>query len=235
MDYLNINKKAWNKRTEVHVKSEFYNVDGFLAGDSSLKEIELKELNNVSGQKLLHLQCHFGLDTLSWARRGAIVTGVDFSPAAISKANELKERANLSANFIGSDVYEYGIWVQPEFDIVFTSYGVINWLPSLEKWARTIFNSLKKGGIFYMVEFHPIFDLFCGYSYFHHEKPDLEEEGTYTENCHGEKSTLITWAHPLSDIINALIRAGIQIDSFNEFPYSRMPLRSSEILIPTQI
>lgn len=220
MDYFKINREAWDKRAQVHIQSEFYNVDGFLAGSCSLNDIELAALGDVQGKELLHLQCHFGLDTLSWARKGAIVTGVDLSPVAIEKANELKSKAELDADFICSDVYAYGLRTKPRFDIVFTSYGVVCWLPDLDKWARTISNSLRMGGTFFMAEFHPIYDLLTGYSYFHNDTPDVEESGTYTENCDGVKSKLAMWGHPLSDVVNALIRAGIAIEHLHEFPYS---------------
>ena len=220
MDYLKINRDAWNKRTQVHVGSDFYDVEGFLAGACSLNDIELAELGDVEGKTLLHLQCHFGLDTLSWARRGANVTGVDLSPAAIEKAEELRERAGLDAELVCSDVYAFGETCTKTYDIVFTSYGTICWLPSLEKWADTIARCLKPGGTFYMAEFHPAYDLVTGYPYFHSPEPDVEEEGTYTENCPGETSKMATWAHPLSEVIGSLLAVGIRIDLFNEYPYS---------------
>lgn len=220
MEHIKINQESWDKRTKIHVSSDFYDVKGFVSGSSSLTEIELSELGNVSEKKLLHLQCHFGLDTLSWAREGAIVTGVDLSPVAIEKANEIKNQVKLQANFICSDVYEFGKGVQPNFDIAFTSYGTICWLPHLDNWAKTIANSIKPNGIFYMADFHPIHDLVSGYSYFHSSTPNIEQEGTYTENCDGKKSTLITWAHPISEILNSLIKAGIKIDHLNEYPFS---------------
>ena len=220
MEHIKINQESWDKRTKIHVSSDFYDVKGFVSGSSSLTEIELSELGNVSEKKLLHLQCHFGLDTLSWAREGAIVTGVDLSPVAIEKANEIKNQVKLQANFICSDVYEFGKGVQPNFDIAFTSYGTICWLPHLDNWAKTIANSIKPNGIFYMADFHPIHDLVSGYAYFHSSTPNIEQEGTYTENCDGKKSTLITWAHPISEILNSLIKAGIKIDHLNEYPFS---------------
>jgi len=220
VEHIKINQESWDKRTKIHVSSDFYDVKGFVSGSSSLTEIELSELGNVSEKKLLHLQCHFGLDTLSWAREGAIVTGVDLSPVAIEKANEIKNQVKLQANFICSDVYEFGKGVQPNFDIAFTSYGTICWLPHLDNWAKTIANSIKPNGIFYMADFHPIHDLVSGYSYFHSSTPNIEQEGTYTENCDGKKSTLITWAHPISEILNSLIKAGIKIDHLNEYPFS---------------
>ncbi len=220
MNYLTINKKSWDSRTQTHIASKFYDVDGFIKGSSSLKEIELSELKGVKDKTMLHLQCHFGQDTLSWARKGAIVTGVDLSSEAIKQANKIKQTTQLEADFICSDIYELGVVNNKLYDIVFTSYGAIVWLPCLNKWADTIAKNLKSGGMFYMVEFHPAYDLFSGYPYFHLEQPDIEEEGTYTENCDGTKTTSVTWAHPLSDVINALIQAGIQIDRVNEFPFS---------------
>lgn len=220
MDYLKINREAWDKKVGIHVASDFYNVDGFLQGESSLREIELAELCDVKGKTLLHLQCHFGLDTLSWARKGAMVTGVDISPVAIEKANEIKEKADIDARFICSDVYKFGEIAEESYDIVFTSYGALNWLPDLTKWAQTISKSLKPGGKFYIVEFHPAFDLVSGYSYFNLGEADIEEGGTYTENGKDESSTMMTWPHSISEVLNALINAGIQINQFKEFPYS---------------
>ncbi|WP_163836035.1 class I SAM-dependent methyltransferase [Spartinivicinus ruber] len=222
MDYLNINRDAWDKRAKVHIDSEFYDVKNFLEGTTSLREIEIAELTDVKGKKLLHLQCHFGLDSLSWARKGAIVTGIDLSPVAIEAANKIKKQVNIDAEFICSDIYEIdnNIPEKNSFDIVFTSYGAICWLPDLNKWAETIASNLKPGGIFYMVEFHPVYDLIADYSYFYLPDPDIDESGTYTENCNGEKSKLVTWSHPLSNVINSLINSGIKIDQLNEFPFS---------------
>ncbi|MEP1447653.1 MAG: class I SAM-dependent methyltransferase [Paraglaciecola sp.] len=220
MDYLKINKEAWDKRTQVHVGSKFYDVEAFKAGKSSLNTIELEQVGNVEGKKLLHLQCHFGLDTLSWARLGAKVTGVDLSPAAIEQANKLKSLLGLQANFIANDVYQFGHQNTQTFDIVFTSYGALCWLPNLNKWANTIAKSLVLGGEFHLVEFHPFNDLLSGYCYFPRNEPDIEEEGTYTENCDGTKSTILTWAHSLNEVINALILAGLSIEHYGEYAFS---------------
>lgn len=220
VDYIKINKESWDKRTAIHVESEFYDVPGFLAGKNTLKEVEIAELGDVNGKTLLHLQCQFGLDTLSWARLGAQVTGVDLAPIAIDTANRLNEQTGLGGRFICSDIYSFGETATQKYDIVFTSYGVLCWLPCLDKWAATVAKSLKLGGIFYIAEFHPIFDLISGYSYFYNPEPEIEEQGTYTENDTGETSTLVTWGHPLSNVVNALIKGGIQITQLNEYPYS---------------
>jgi SAM-dependent methyltransferase len=220
MDYLNINKAAWDKRTKVHVDSKFYDIEAFKSGKSSLNAIELDQMGNVAGKKLLHLQCHFGQDTLSWAREGAKVTGVDLSTEAIEQANKLKAELGLKASFLAKDIYQFGNENTEKFDVVFTSYGVLCWLPDLNRWAKTIANSLSIGGEFHLVEFHTFNDLLSGASYFPNIEPDVEDEGTYTENCDGEKSKLVTWSHSLSEVVNALITAGLAIEYFQEYPYS---------------
>lgn len=218
--YFEMNRIGWDRRTAVHVASGFYDVDGFMAGASSLREIELAGLQDVAGKRLLHLQCHFGLDTLSWARQGAICTGVDISPVAIQQARALAGQAGLSASFVCSDVYGYAAPFPESFDIVFTSYGAICWLPDLDRWADVVASNLAPGGRFYMVEFHPIHDLLAGFSYFTRSEPDVGEEGTYTENGADAVAELATWAHPMSSVINALLDVGIRIDRVSEFPFS---------------
>lgn len=220
MNYLEINKEAWNKRTKVHVESEFYDIKSFRNGESSLNPIELEELGDVKGKKLLHLQCHFGQDTLSWARLGAKVTGVDLSSEAIAQAKKLSSELGLESTFIDKDIYQFGLENTEVFDIVFTSYGALCWLPDLTQWAKTIASCLPVGGELCLVEFHSFNDLLSGDSYFPKSQPDIDEEGTYTENCDGEKSMMVTWAHSLSEVITALISAGLSIEGFKEYPYS---------------
>ena len=222
--YQEINKKAWDKRVAIHVESKFYDVAGFLRGNSSLTEIETAELGDVDGMSLLHLQCHFGLDTLSLARQGARVTGVDLSSTAIEKANELRASINaqnaIEANFICAEAIEFLSSQKHQYDIVFTSFGAICWLPDLDLWATGIAQSLKQNGRFYMAEFHPFLDLLGGYNYFKNKDADIESEGTYTENCDGIEMETATWSHSISEVINALIQAGLTIQAFNEFPFS---------------
>ena len=219
-EYFEMNRVAWDCRAKVHFESKFYDVDRFIAGETSLREIELSELKDVAGKRMLHLQCHFGLDTLSWARKGAVCTGVDISPVAIGQARELAVRTGLEATFVCSDVYDFRASGAEPFDLVFTSYGAVCWLPDLRRWARVVASNLAVGGTFYMVEFHPIHDLLAGYSYFTQATPDVEEEGTYTENGADAITRLATWAHPISGVISALIGEGLQIERISEFPYS---------------
>lgn len=220
MNYLTINKVAWDQRTKVHVDSKFYDVEAFVNGKSSLNSVELEQVGNVEGKALLHLQCHFGQDSLSWARQGANVTGVDLSTEAIKQADILNSTLKLDARFIANDIYQFGNENTEKFDLVFTSYGVLCWLPDLSQWAKIIADSLVIGGEFHLVEFHTVNDLLTGYAYFPRAEPDVEEEGTYTENCNGSKSTMLTWPHCVSEVINALIAAGLTIESFKEYPYS---------------
>lgn len=221
--YFEMNRKGWDQRANIHFESRLYDVEGFVSGGTSLKEIELTELVNVTDKRLLHLQCHFGMDTLSWVRKGAVCTGVDISPVAIEKARELSFRTKLDAAFVCSDIYGFKRLTSVPFDIVFTSYGAICWLPDLNKWADVIASNLKVGGTFYIVEFHPIYDLIAGYSYFTQLLPDVEETGTYTENGADAVAKLAVWVHPLSNVINALIGVGFQIERVNEFPFSPYP------------
>ena len=220
MDYFELNREGWNKRAEAHFHSKFYDVEGFLDGQSSLREIELRELQDVAGRRLLHLQCHFGLDTLSWARLGARVTGVDISETAINKAKELSVETGLDARFVCTDVYSYRREEPEPFDIVFTSYGAICWLPDLDRWASLVASNLAAGGRFYMAEFHPIIDLLSGYAYFGSDEPDVEEEGTYTDGGEAVKAKLATWAHPFGRVLNALVGAGLTIERVNEYAFS---------------
>jgi len=226
--YIVTNHKSWNDRAQKHFESDFYDVPGFLDGKSSLNEFELKALGDVKGKKLLHLQCHFGQDTLSWAREGALVTGIDLSSESIRLANQLKAQAGLNANFIESDVYALPEKLDEKFDIVFTSYGSIVWLPDLDKWAETIQHFLKPGGVFCIVDFHPLLNMFdheknvIAYKYFSHKEEPYREvaDSSYTENTQNESLEEVFWSHPLSEIIQSLRDSGLHIVEFKEYPYS---------------
>lgn len=225
IDYKAINKAAWNIRTEKHLGSAFYDVKGWMQHFNSLNEPELALLPEVKGKKLLHLQCHFGQDTLSLAHLGAEVTGVDISDQAIKRAQELSEKSGLPGRFICSDIYELPNVLHDQFDIVFTSYGTIGWLPDMEKWGEVVGHFLKPGGEFLIVEFHPavwMFDeafQFIKYSYFK-EEPIVETQGTYTEGEPQTEETMVTWNHSLASVVNALLQNGLEILRFEEYDYS---------------
>ena len=189
-DYLEINRKSWNSRVDVHLKSDFYDVKGFLEGESSLNDIELGLLGDIKGKSILHLQCQFGQDTISLGRLGANVTGVDLSDKAIDNAKILAKKANVNATFICCDIYDLPTYLNEQFDIVFTSYGVIGWLPDMGKWAKIISNYLKPNGKFIFVEFHPILWVFdddfkrIEYNYFNSGAIREIQDGTYTDGEH---------------------------------------------------
>jgi len=224
--YFEVNKEAWNNKLPFHLKSELYDLEGFKKGNTSLKFIELAELGNVINKSMLHLQCHFGQDSLSWQRLGAKVTGVDFSDEAINTARSLNEELNLNAKFICSNVYDLEKHLDEKFDIVFTSYGTIGWLPDLNEWGRLISHFLKPGGTFYIVEFHTMLWMFddnfkeLKYSYFNKEEIKEEVEGTYADTDAPLKQSEYGWNHPLSDVINALVQNRLKIEFVHEFPFS---------------
>ena len=227
-DYLQANQQLWNEWTTLHEQSPRYKVAEFKAGASTLRPVERAELTEVAGKTLLHLQCHFGLDTLSWARAGAIVTGVDLSDRSIALARSLSAELNIPATFVCADLLDLPNALSGQFDIVFTSYGVLNWLNDLKGWAAIIAHFLKPGGIFYMAEFHPFSRVFDTDSpelkvtnpyYFSAEPFHFEQQGSYAAAgdamFHG-----YNWNHSLSEIFNALISAGLQIEFFNEFSFT---------------
>ena len=152
-EYFAANKQLWNQRTAVHKDSSFYNLAGFKSGENVLTPIELSELGDVKEKTMLHLQCHFGMDSLNWARLGADVTGVDLSDIAIKEAKQLNDELGMNAKFVCCNVYDTSEYVKEQFDIVFTSYGTIGWLPDLQPWAKMIAERLKPGGVFYMADF----------------------------------------------------------------------------------
>ena len=224
---LQVNRTHWNECTPIHAASDFYDVAGFRAGRITLKELERREVGDVSGKTLLHLQCHFGLDTMSWSRLGAKATGVDFSDAAIDLARSLNDELGLDARFICANVYDLPQVLHEQFDVVFASYGVLVWLPDIAEWARVVSNHLKPGGVFYIVEFHPLFGLFepqasgdwrPRYRYFHGQLYFDDVEPSYAGGPPIATPTY-EWQHTLGDIVTALIDAGLRIEYLRECPY----------------
>jgi len=228
---MEVNRRYWDSLVSVHAASRFYDVKGFLAGGSTLLSIERDAVGNVNGSALLHLQCHFGLDTLSWARLGADVVGVDFSRVAVAEARRLAGEAGLSlrSQFVEGNVLALRSVVDAEFDIVFTSHGTITWLDDLRAWAEGITRSLKPGGFFYIVDSHPtglLFDadgdglLTRRYGYFHRKKPLLLPEQPDYADPHHITPPSAAWIWSLADLFEALESAGLSIYEFQEYPKS---------------
>ena len=224
--YITENRKLWNARVPVHVDSEFYGMKDFMEGKSSLKPIELELLGDIKGKSILHLQCHFGQDTISLARMGASVTGVDLSDAAIEKAREINHQAGTDAEFICCDLYSLPQYLDKKFDLVFTSYGTIGWLPDMDQWAHIVSYFLKPGGGFVFVEFHPVVWMFDShfkevtYSYFN-VAPIIEEStGTYTDRNAPIQQVEYGWNHSLDEVLSALLHHDLILTHFKEYNYS---------------
>lgn len=228
-NYVEINKKSWNNRLESHLKSDFYDMPNFLKGKSSLNAIELNLMDDVKGKKILHLQCHFGQDTISLSRMGAEMVGVDLSDKSIKKAQELAETTATSARFICADIYDLPQVLDEKFDMVFTSYGTISWLPDVDKWAQVITHFLKPGGQFVFAEFHPAVWMYdddlneVTYGY-NNDAPIIEEEtGTYADRTADIKSKYVCWNHGMGEVITSLLRNDLKLDQLQEFCYSPYP------------
>lgn len=225
-NYLEINRESWNNKTEIHLKSEFYDLESFLKGNTSLNDIELNLLGDITGKTILHLQCHFGQDTISLSRLGAAVTGVDLSDKAIESARQIASKTNSNVDFICCDIYDLPNHLDKQFDIVYTSYGTIGWLPDLDKWASIVSRYLKPTGQFVFVEFHPVVWMFddnfehVGYNYFNSGAIVEKEDGTYADKTADITQEYVMWNHGLSEVINSLITNGLEIKSLNEFDYS---------------
>ncbi len=233
-DKFEIIRQNWNERTPIHAASSFYNVDGFKSGDITLTKTEIEEMGSVAGKSLLHLQCHFGMDTMSWARLGATATGVDISDTAIDLARELNNQLGLNTRFIRSNIYDLPDVLDEQFDIVYTAIGALCWLPDMTRWAQIVARYMKPGGTFYILDGHPVSHIFkyvelpdggrglkpC-HSYF--PKPEgIPHEGggcTYTGSEVLETPSH-EWQHSMSEIVNAIISAGLRIQHFNEFAVS---------------
>ncbi len=225
-NYKKLNRDSWNKRTDLHIKSDFYDNDGFIKGRNSLNSIELDLLGDINGKQVLHLQCHFGQDTISLTRLGAHATGVDISDRAIEEARKLAEETRSDAEFIRCDLYDLPGRLDRKFDIVFSSYGTIGWLPDVDKWAALINRYLKKGGRFVFAEFHPFVWMYdddfskIRYSYFN-TGPIIEaEQGTYADKTADLIQEQVWWNHGLGEVIQGLIDQDLVLKRIREFDYS---------------
>ena len=228
-EYISLNRAHWDEVTPLHVASEFYDLTSFKAGRSTLKPVERAEVGDVRGKSLLHLQCHFGMDTLSWAREGAVVTGADFSRPAIEKARSLAQELGIEARFIESNIYDLPGALSGDFDIVFASYGVLCWLPDFPAWARVAASYVKPGGIFYLVDGHPLYmamddsdqngALTLLFPYLSSGRPTdyPETDGSYaaTEARLTHRRTA-NFPHGLGEIATSLVEAGLQIEFLRE-------------------
>jgi SAM-dependent methyltransferase len=239
-----LNQAMWNQKTPLHLASATYDVAGFKAGRMSLRPHEIADLGDVAGKDLIHLQCHFGLDTLSWARLGARVTGLDFSEPAVQAATAIARDIGIDAAFVTADVYDAQAAVaRRTFDIVYTGVGALCWLPDMERWARVVHDLLRSGGELYLFEFHPVKWMIEGGAPSHIEIRDgyfSAPEG-YTQAGgvdYADKSIpsaatpTVQWNHPLGEVVTALCDAGLRIETLREL--DRDVLRQWDIMVSTE-
>lgn len=225
-DWLKANRDKWNSVVDVHARAPFYNLDGFRRGENVLFPLELAEVGEVRGKSLLHLQCHFGLDTMSWARLGASVTGLDLSDQAIDLARKLSAELSIPATFVLGNLYDAPQLIGGKFDIVFQSYGAICWLPDMRRWAQVVAHFVKPGGFFYIADLHPFASVFSDlpqasspkleFGYFREEMIVDEPGPDYADPSHIVQHRPREWIHTVGSIVNSLIDAGLQIEFFRE-------------------
>jgi SAM-dependent methyltransferase len=234
--YVEINRQNWNRWTTQETQSDHHkDMQRYRATGSSLRSIELAELGEVTGKTLLHLQCNMGSDSLSWAKRGALVTGVDVSEAAIAQARELAEETQTTARFMTADVYALPDLLAESFDIVFSSYGVLCWLPDLPRWAQIVAAAAKPGGLFYLVDMHPFTNCLevatasdlrfsALYPYTHSPEPLQVLAGK-------PDAPFRTWTYSLGEVVTALLQAGLELTFLHEHPmqfYQQFPLLAQD-------
>ena len=240
------NRALWDEWTPIHARSEFYDVEGWKSGRrTDLYPLLVSEVGDVAGKDLLHLQCHFGLDTLSWARRGARATGIDFSERGIEQARQLAAETGLDARFLVSDVVELPGRLEGDFDIVFTSFGALNWLPDLPRWAEVVAHFTRPGGFFYIAEAHPfawVFDddddateLRLRYHYWPSPDDPLVFSGgeSYADpEAPVQAQVEYAWQHSMGEIVTCLASAGLRIEYLHEHPW--VPWKMFPFMVETE-
>ncbi|MFI1681858.1 class I SAM-dependent methyltransferase [Streptomyces sp. NPDC020607] len=228
-DWRETNRRRWDERVPLHLASDYYDLEAFRAGQDPLRDHELAEVGDVRGKSLLHLQCHIGLDTLSWARHGASrVVGLDFSEPAVDAARELAVELGLTperATFVAADVYDAAEAVpDTSYDIVYTGVGALGWLPDVQRWAETAASLVAPGGFLYLSEFHPLTDVLddatgsrIEYDYFARDAWVDEAPGGYADTTTPTvHNRTVEWQHPIGDVVSALAAAGLRIEFLRE-------------------
>lgn len=229
-EHMRSNQRGWNLRVAAHANSTYYNLDEFRAGRSSLRRLELESVGDVAGKKFLHLQCHVGLNAISWAKLGAQVTAVDFAEEALALGRGLAADVGADVRFVHSNVFDLPKTMDDRFDIVYTDYGVLGWLPDLGEWAKVVAHFLKPGGVFHLVEIHPITAAFTDADgdlkltplLFNDGPYDYEVTATYGDG-YGQAEQIPSyteyfWPYLTSSVITALMNAGLALEVFRETP-----------------
>ena len=247
-DYRDVNRAVWDERAPAHAASTGYQTASYVDDPAHLSHVvrfDLPLLGDIVGLRGVHLQCHIGTDTLSLARLGATMTGVDFSPASLAEARRLAERAGPPVNYVESDVYHaVEALGGATFDLVYTGVGALCWLPDIRRWAQTVAALLRPGGRLFLREGHPVlwaldYDRSDGlvaleYPYFEQPDPQVwEEEGTYvpTDTVFTHNTTH-EWNHGIGEIVTAVLDAGMTVTGLVEHqsvPWDAIPGRMSQL------
>lgn len=222
------NQAMWDERVPIHVASDFYGVESFRSGRSTLQPFEVDEVGPVRGLELVHLQCHFGLDTMSWARLGARVTGLDFSVPAVEAARSIAAECGIDARFVAANVYDALDVLDHRYDVVYVNLGALNWLPDVWRWAEIACELLRPGGRLYLRETHPFGDVFAdetldvAYDYFADAEPlTWEDAGTYADpDAETVHNRSFEWQHPISEVLSAVLGQGLHLDFLHEQPFT---------------
>ena len=241
-DYRSVNRASWDERAPAHAASPDYDVQRFVDDPTFLSDVvafDVPLLGDIRGLRGVHLQCHIGTDTVSLARLGAAMTGLDFSPAAITEARRVAELAGADVTFVEADIYgAVAVLGRESFDLVFTGVGALCWLPNIERWAQTVAGLLKPGGRLFIREGHPMMWalddpledglLRVEFPYFELEEPMIwDEGGTYVQtDVEFEHNVTHEWNHGLGEVITALLAHGMQITGLVEHqtvPWDALP------------
>ncbi|OBA48691.1 methyltransferase type 11 [Nocardia sp. 852002-20019_SCH5090214] len=227
------NRALWDEWAKIHAEGDWYDLAAVRAGADKLRPYEIEEVGDVAGKSLLHLQCQIGTDSIAWARRGAAVTAVDFSPVAIGVATQLAQDAGVDAQFVVSDVMRLPENLTGTWDIVYASRGILGWLPDLTAWAEVVAHFLAPGGIFYLTDIHPVAkavddhspEFRVGRPYWSRSEPIRHEvRGTYADpDADVESTDKFLWAHSTGELLTSIAQAGLCLEFFHEFPWLDRP------------
>jgi len=230
-DWLVANREAWDDLARLHATSRFYDLPDIVAGASHLCPWEEDELGPVHGLDLLHLQCHIGTDTVAWARKGARCVGLDFSADALAVAETLARDCGLTVGWVQSDVYEADDALDGRtFDVVYTSFGALGWLPDLDPWAEVVHNLLRPGGVLYVAEIHPMWvamvedgRTICQDA-IDADLVSYDQDGSYADrDAHLDHTVSYERLHSTADLLSAVLDAGLTLELYHELDVTPAP------------
>jgi 2-polyprenyl-3-methyl-5-hydroxy-6-metoxy-1,4-benzoquinol methylase len=231
MGWLAANRAMWDDLARLHASTEYYDLPGVVAGRDDLRPWEDAELGPIDGLDLIHLQCHIGTDTVALARRGAKVVGLDFSASSLGIADQLAMDCGLHIDWVQSDVHEAAtVLAGRQFDVVYTGYGALGWLPDLDAWAQVVHDLLRPGGILYVAEIHPMWGTVIEdgrtvcQDAIGADWARYDEDGSYADpEAHLDHTVSYERLYAISDVITAVLDAGLQLELFHEYDVTPAP------------